>query len=119
MMARKGDLKESSEPNIVFFVLLCKDNFLSTNDLPSTLPSVVFDVPQEYEDVFLEEVPLGLPPKRGIEHQIELVPSASLPNHAPYRTNPEETKEFSAKYKRSSRKGMLKKVFHHVQFLFF
>jgi hypothetical protein len=44
MMARKGDLKELSEPNAMFFVLLCKDNFLSTNDLPSTLPSVVFDV---------------------------------------------------------------------------
>ena len=44
MMARKGDLKELSEPNVKFFVLLYKDNFLSTNDLPSTLPSVVFYV---------------------------------------------------------------------------
>jgi hypothetical protein len=36
MMARKGDFKELSEPNAMFFVLMCKDNFLSTNDLPST-----------------------------------------------------------------------------------
>jgi hypothetical protein len=93
MMARKGDLKELSEPNAMSFVLLCKDNFVSTNGLPSTLPSVVFDVLQEYEDVFPEEVPPGLPPKRGIEHQTDLVPGASLPNRAPYRTNPEETKE--------------------------
>jgi hypothetical protein len=35
----------------------------------------------------------GLPPMRGIEHQIDLIPCASLPNRAPYRTNPEETKE--------------------------
>ena len=28
MMARKGDLKELSEPNAMFFVLLYKDNFL-------------------------------------------------------------------------------------------
>ena len=88
MMAKKGDLKELSEPNTMFFVLLYKDNFLSTNDLPSTLPSAVFDVLQDYEDVFPEEVPPGLPPKRGIEHQIDLVPGASLPNRAPYRTNP-------------------------------
>jgi hypothetical protein len=93
MMAMKGDLKELSEPNAMFFVLLCKYNFRSTNDLPSTLPSVVFVVLKEYEDEFLEEVPLGLPPKRGIEHQINLVPGASLPNRAPYRTNPEETRE--------------------------
>jgi hypothetical protein len=76
----------------MFFVLLCKDNFLSTNDLPSTLPSAVFDVLQEYDDVFPEEVLSGQPPKRGIEHQIDLVPGASLPNRAPYQTNLDETK---------------------------
>ncbi|KAK1627771.1 hypothetical protein QYE76_002086 [Lolium multiflorum] len=47
----------------------------------------------EFSDVFPEEVPAGLPPLRGIEHQIDLIPGASLPNRAPYRTNPEETKE--------------------------
>ena len=30
---------------------------------------------------------------RGIEHQIDLIPGATLPNRAAYRTNPEETKE--------------------------
>jgi hypothetical protein len=93
MMARKGDLKELSEPNAMFFVLLYKETFLSTNDLSSTLASVVFNVLQEYEDVIPDKVPPGLPPKRGIGHQIDLVPGASLPNRAFYRINPEETKE--------------------------
>jgi hypothetical protein len=44
-------------------------------------------------DVFPQDVPPGLPPIRGIEHQIDLIPGASLPNHAPYRSNPKETKE--------------------------
>ncbi|KAK1647633.1 hypothetical protein QYE76_065438 [Lolium multiflorum] len=48
---------------------------------------------KEFSDVFPEEVPAGLPPLRGIEHQIDLIPGASLPNRAPYRTNPEETNE--------------------------
>jgi hypothetical protein len=30
---------------------------------------------------------------RGIEHQIDLIPGAMLPNRAAYRTNPKETKE--------------------------
>ncbi|WVZ93525.1 hypothetical protein U9M48_039497 [Paspalum notatum var. saurae] len=47
----------------------------------------------EYADVFPAEIPPGLPPIRGIEHQIDLIPGASLPNRAAYRTNPEETKE--------------------------
>ena len=72
MMARKDNLKELSEPNDMFYVLLYKDNFLVTNYLPSTLSSAVFDVLQEYEDVFPEKVPPGLPPKREIEHQIDL-----------------------------------------------
>ena len=105
MMARKGDLKELSEPNVVFYVLLYKHNFLVTNDLPSTLPSVVFDVLQEYEEVFSNEVPPGLPPKRGIEHQIDLVTGASLPNRAAYRTNPEETKEIQQHVEELMRKG--------------
>nr|XP_025877451.1 uncharacterized protein LOC112936983 [Oryza sativa Japonica Group] len=54
-------------------------------------PSVAYAL--EYSDVFPKEVPPGLPPVRGIEHQIDLIPGASLPNRAPYRTNPEETKE--------------------------
>jgi len=86
MMAKNGDLKELSEPNATFFVLMYKEIFLPTNDLSSTLPNVAFNVLQEYEDVFLEEVSLGLPPKRGIEHQIDLVPGASLPNRATYHT---------------------------------
>jgi hypothetical protein len=48
---------------------------------------------QEFVDVFPQYIPPGLPPIRGIEHQIDLIPGASLPNHAPYRTNPEETKK--------------------------
>ncbi|KAK1645098.1 hypothetical protein QYE76_062903 [Lolium multiflorum] len=48
---------------------------------------------KEFRDVFPEEVPAGLLPLRGIEHQIDLIPGASLPNRTPYRTNPEETKE--------------------------
>jgi hypothetical protein len=30
---------------------------------------------------------------RGIEHKIDLIPRASLPNRDTYRTNPDETKE--------------------------
>jgi hypothetical protein len=108
MMARREDLKELSEPNAMFYVLLYKDNFLVTNDLPPTLPSVVFNVQQDYEDVFPKEVPPGLPPKRGIEHQIDLVHGASLPNHASYRTKPEETKEIQRQVQELIDKGYVK-----------
>ncbi|XP_074287879.1 uncharacterized protein LOC141613044 [Silene latifolia] len=48
---------------------------------------------KEFCDVFPEELPVGLPPLRGIEHQIDLIPGAQLPNKPAYRCNPEEAKE--------------------------
>ncbi|PKI67132.1 hypothetical protein CRG98_012460 [Punica granatum] len=48
---------------------------------------------KEYEDVFPEKTPHGLPPIRGIEHQIDFVPGATIPNRPAYRSNPEEIKE--------------------------
>ena len=61
--------------------------------MPSSLPSAVTNILQEFAYVFPQDVSPGLPPIRGIEYQIDLIPGASLPNRAPYRTNPEETKE--------------------------
>jgi hypothetical protein len=54
---------------------------------------VVVSLLQEFDDVFLRDFPSGLSPLRGIEHQIDLVPGASIPNRLAYKSNPEETKE--------------------------
>ena len=62
------------------FVLLYKEALFNLNDLDSSLPSVVFSVLQEFEDVFPKDGPSGLPPFRGIEHQINFYPKATIPN---------------------------------------
>ncbi|KAA3457131.1 reverse transcriptase [Gossypium australe] len=48
---------------------------------------------KDFQDVFPEETPSGLPPLRKIEHQIDFVPGAVILNRPAYRMNPEETKE--------------------------
>ena len=73
-------------------MLICKGEVLETNDF-TNLPPMLLSLLQEFEDVFPDELPPGLPPLRGIEHRIDLIPGAPLPNRAPYRTNPQETKE--------------------------
>jgi hypothetical protein len=57
------------------------------------LTHTITNLLQEFKDVFPGEIPPGLSPLRGIEHQIDLIPRATLPNRAAYRTNPDETRE--------------------------
>jgi hypothetical protein len=92
-IATKSDLDEIDATTSICYALVCKETLFSIQDAPISLPSAVTNLLQEYDDVFPMKVPLGLPPIRGIEHQIDLIREASLPNCAPYRTNPEETKE--------------------------
>uniref|UniRef100_A0A2N9H3C7 CCHC-type domain-containing protein n=1 Tax=Fagus sylvatica TaxID=28930 RepID=A0A2N9H3C7_FAGSY len=60
---------------------------------------------KEYEDVFPNDVPSGLPPIRGIEHQIDFVPGATIPNRPAYRSNPKETKELQRQVEELLAKG--------------
>ncbi|XP_066316524.1 uncharacterized protein [Miscanthus floridulus] len=75
---------------------------------------VVLDLLHDFEDVFPDELPAGLPPLRGIEHQIDLVPGASLPNRLAYRTNLEETKEIQQQVKELLDKGSFDEHLDHI-----
>ncbi|XP_052489816.1 uncharacterized protein LOC105763661 [Gossypium raimondii] len=63
---------------------------------------------QEFGDIFPEEVPNGLPPIRGIEHQIDFVLGAAIPNRPAYRSNPEETKELEKQVVELMEKGYIR-----------
>ncbi|XP_071917089.1 uncharacterized protein [Coffea arabica] len=92
MLARTRDVRKALHSNQILLILFFKESLL-TNELGASLPSAIANLLQEYQDVFPEDIPNGLPPLRGIEHQIDFIPGSSLPTKAPYRTNPEETKE--------------------------
>jgi hypothetical protein len=107
LMATKDDLREFGDTHSAMpLVLVYKGEILVSNDI-TPLSIRVSTVLQEFRDVFLEEVPDGLPPLRGIEHQIDLIPGASLPNRAPYRTNPDETKEIQKQVQALLDKGYI------------
>ena len=56
----------------------------------STIPRKVTPIIKEFNDVFLEDLPDKLPSMCNIQHAIDLVPRASLPNLSHYRMNPTE-----------------------------
>ena len=72
------------------------------------MPSSIVSLLQEYDDVFPEEVPNGLPPIRGIEHQIDFVPGATIPNPPVYCSNPEETNELQRQVKKLMENGYVR-----------
>ena len=89
-------------------MLLCaKRHYFHSRTCLPLCPPAVTNILQEFADVFPQDVPPGLPPIRGIEHQIDLIPGASLPNRAPYRTNPEETKEIMRQVQELLDKGYI------------
>ena len=91
--AKASDVKNVFYTNQPIFVLLYKEVCFNTNELDKSLPSVVISLLQEYEDMFPNDIPSGLPPIRGIEHQIDFVPGVIIPNRPAYRSNPGETNE--------------------------
>ncbi|GKV07007.1 hypothetical protein SLEP1_g18820 [Rubroshorea leprosula] len=82
--AKKSDVKAAFFAKQPMFVLLYKDTYFNTNELNDSLPSAIKSLLQDFKDVFPDDVPNGLPPMRGIEHQIDFIPGATIPNQLAY-----------------------------------
>ncbi|XP_031106244.1 uncharacterized protein LOC116010889 [Ipomoea triloba] len=89
LLASKKDIKQAIRRGDTFYLLFFQKNVFDYVEIDNSIN----DLLAEFADVFPKEMPKGLPPIRGIEHQVDLVPGATLPNRPAYRTNPEEAKE--------------------------
>jgi hypothetical protein len=73
ILATKSDLAVSTNVDVSFHALVCQQVLFSLEDITTTLPRAITNLLQEFQDVFPAEIPPGLPPLRGIEHQIDLI----------------------------------------------
>ena len=89
-------------------MIIFQEVLLTTDELPKDFSLQVKNVLQEFKDVFPDELSKGLPPLRGIEHQIEFIPGAVIPNRPTYRANPEETKELQRQVEELLDKGHMR-----------
>ncbi|WVZ70642.1 hypothetical protein U9M48_019290 [Paspalum notatum var. saurae] len=109
LLATRADFADLRDSHLPCYALVCSSVLVSLDDAPSLdIPPAVANILQEYADVFPKDLPPGLPPLRGIEHQIDLIPGAQLPNRAPYRTNPDETKEIQRQVQELLNKGYIR-----------
>ena len=93
LIANSSEVRHALSASRPIFVLLYKGVCLATNEVNPSLPSVFSDLLQEYGDVSPKEMPNGLPPMKGIEHQTDFIPGAAIPNQPAYITNHSEVKE--------------------------
>jgi len=78
LFVQKSEVKHLLLTRQPLYMLYYKPFCLSANK--DDWPSDITSLSHEYQDVFPQELPKRLPPIRGIEHQIDFMPSASLPN---------------------------------------
>nr|XP_009779181.1 PREDICTED: uncharacterized protein LOC104228414 [Nicotiana sylvestris] len=73
-----------------FLATLCIEDVARSS---GPIPEPVKELLLEFEDVMPQDMPKRLPPRRTMDHEIELVPGAKPPARAPYRmSQPELTK---------------------------
>ncbi|XP_017428589.1 uncharacterized protein LOC108336627 [Vigna angularis] len=104
MKSKRGEEKQKVKHNClishkeIFKVIENKDPIFCVfpsqclTSTPVLRSSKLDSLLEEFQDVF-QDPSKGLPPLRGIEHQIDFIPRASLPNRPTYRTNSMEIQE--------------------------
>jgi len=76
LLATRADFDDLHEAHMPCYALVCSRMLVPLDDAPSLdIPPDVVNLLQEYADVFPTDLPPGLPPLRGIEHQIDLIPA--------------------------------------------
>ncbi|XP_071926154.1 uncharacterized protein [Coffea arabica] len=94
MIIKAKDVRKLANADQPILLMICKHVLLGVVELDKALLSSMVALLQEFMDVLPDEILDGLPPIRGIEHQIDLILGAPLPNKPAYRMGPKETKEF-------------------------
>ena len=89
----------------ILFVLVTRELHGETRE---EQPKEVKSMLQEFKDVFPEELPDHLPPMRVIQHAIDFVPKAALPNLPHYRMSPAKHAELQRQVEELLRKGFVR-----------
>lgn len=74
-----AELEHDLEDAELYFVMVA-DGHIAASEEDNLLTTHAQNLLAEFENVFLEELSMGLPHSRSIQHQLNLIPSTSIPN---------------------------------------
>jgi hypothetical protein len=73
-----------------------------------TSPKCIKQILEKFPNVMPDELPKDLPPKRRVDHAIEVMPGVAPPAKAPYRMSHEELKKLKVQLEELLTKGYIK-----------
>lgn len=79
---------------------------LESHQISSSWPAELHDLINQFEEIFAK--PIGLPPKRHINHAIHLIPGAQPFRLRPYRYNPAQKDKIETQVKELLNNGLIK-----------
>jgi hypothetical protein len=74
----------------------------------TNLPPKMLELLDEFQDLFPDELPAGLPPKRNVDHEIPLQPESSPASRPIYRLSRPELEELDKRLQEFTEKGFIR-----------
>ncbi|GJT95231.1 hypothetical protein Tco_1090749 [Tanacetum coccineum] len=106
MIMSHRDFEDEIKGESVIYAVVARG--MIQEGVSNKIPEKLLPLMEEFQSLIPDELPSALPPMRNIQHQIDLVPGASLPNLPHYRMSPKENLILQEQVEDLLKKGLIR-----------